>query len=247
MGLKSRCCSDCFFWSFQETFQLLEAPHTLDSQLHHPPPIMATHQLLLPISHCLLWIWPPCLPLKETLMFTLGFPGSSDGKESACSAGDPGSIPGWEDPLKNAMAAHSSILAWKIHGWRNLAGYSPWGCKESDTTEWLHFLSSFLCLHWAFQVALVVKNSPANTGDARDSGLIPGLGRSPGWGRSPGLGNGNPFQYSCVENPMGRGTWWGTVNVDSKNWTQLIILAPYRQFKIIFSSQDHYSVHLTRD
>ena len=54
-------------------------------------------------------------------------------------------------------------------------------------------------------MALVVKNLPANTGDVRDMGLIPGLGRSPGGG------NGNPFQYSCLEEPMDRGAWWATV------------------------------------
>ena len=43
-----------------------------------------------------------------------GFPGGSDGKESACSAGDPGLIPGWEDPLEEGMATYSSILAWRI-------------------------------------------------------------------------------------------------------------------------------------
>jgi len=48
---------------------------------------------------------------------------------------DPGLIPGLEDPLEKEMAAHSSILAWKIHGWRSLAGYSPWGHKESDITK----------------------------------------------------------------------------------------------------------------
>ena len=46
---------------------------------------------------------------------------------------------------------------------------------------------------------LVVKNPPANVGDKRDSGSIPGLGRSPGGG------HGNPLQYSCLENPMDRG------------------------------------------
>ena len=44
----------------------------------------------------------------------------------------------WEDPLEKEMAAHSSILAWKTPGWRSLAGCSPWGRKESDTTEQLH-------------------------------------------------------------------------------------------------------------
>ena len=47
-------------------------------------------------------------------MVIQGFPGSSAGKESACNAGDPGSIPGREDPLKEGMATHSSILAWRI-------------------------------------------------------------------------------------------------------------------------------------
>ena len=49
------------------------------------------------------------------------------------------------------------------------------------------------------QVAPMVKNLPSNAGDIRDVCLIPGLGRS------PGIGNGNPFQYSCLENPMDRG------------------------------------------
>ena len=52
----------------------------------------------------------------------------------------------------------------------------------------------------------MVKNLPANAGDAGDMGLIPGSGRSPG-GR-----NGNPLQYSCLENPMDRGAWWATVH-----------------------------------
>ena len=51
----------------------------------------------------------------------------------------------------------------------------------------------------------MVKNTPASTGDARDVGLISGLGRS------PGVGNGNPLQYSCLENPMDRGAWKATV------------------------------------
>ena len=44
---------------------------------------------------------------------------------------------GWEDPLEKEMATYSSILAWRIHGQRSLASYSPWGPKESDTTEQL--------------------------------------------------------------------------------------------------------------
>ena len=57
----------------------------------------------------------------------------------------------------------------------------------------------------ASQVALLVKNLPASAGDLRDTGLISESGRS------PGEGNGNPLQYSCLENPMGRGAWQATV------------------------------------
>ena len=57
---------------------------------------------------------------------------------------------GWEDPLEKEMAIHSSILAWKFHGWRSLAGYSPWGLKEWDTTEQLHFFLSATVARYAF-------------------------------------------------------------------------------------------------
>ena len=48
---------------------------------------------------------------------------------------------GREDPLEKEMATHSSILPGESHGWRSLVGYRPWGHKESDTTEKLHFTS----------------------------------------------------------------------------------------------------------
>ena len=56
----------------------------------------------------------------------------------------------------------------------------------------------------------VVKNPPANAGDAGDVGSIPGLGRS------PGDGNGNPLQYSCLGNPVDRGEWQATVHFTNK-------------------------------
>ena len=61
----------------------------------------------------------------------------------------------------------------------------------------------------------MVKNPPANAGDTRDSGSIPGLGRSPGGG------HGNPLQYSCLENPMDRGAWRATVHGVAKSQTRL--------------------------
>ena len=64
-------------------------------------------------------------------------------------------------------------------------------------------------------MALVVKNLPANAGDVRDAGSIPGPGGSPGGG------HGNPLQYSRLENPMDGGTWWATVHRVALNQTLL--------------------------
>ena len=64
------------------------------------------------------------------------------------------------------------LLPGKSHGWRSLVGYSPWGCKELDTTERLHFHFSLSCT---------------------------------------GEGNGNPLQYSCLENPSDGGVWWAAI------------------------------------
>ena len=59
---------------------------------------------------------------------------------------------------------------------------------------------------------LVVKNPPANAGDKRNVGSIPGLGRFPGGGNS------NPLQYSCLGNPMDRGAWQAAVHGVAQTW-----------------------------
>ena len=66
-----------------------------------------------------------------------------------------------------------------------------------------------------FSGGTVVKNLPANSGDLREVGLIPGSERF------PGVGNGNPLQYSCLENFMDRGAWWATVHGVTKSQTWL--------------------------
>ena len=63
----------------------------------------------------------------------------------------------------------------------------------------------YICV-WSSQVALVIKNPPANAGDIRDVGSIPGSGRFPGERHV------NPLQYSCLENLIDRETWWATVH-----------------------------------
>ena len=69
-------------------------------------------------------------------------------------------------------------------------------------------LSDFLC-------GSVVNNTPANAGDVRHVGSIPGLGRSSGGG------HGDPLQYSCLGNPTDRGAWWASVHRAAKIWTWL--------------------------
>ena len=85
---------------------------------------------------------------------------------------------------------------------------------KSDTKEAV-LLESTYTKSGASQVVLVVKNLPANAGDTGDMGLIPGSGRSSGGGQ------GNPLQYSCLENPTDRAAWRATVHRVMKSWTRL--------------------------
>ena len=74
--------------------------------------------------------------------------------------------------------------------------------KESGCRKECRIVFNCTIKSGASQVVLVVKNPPANAGEIRDMGSIPGSGRSTGGG------HGNPLQYSCLENPMDRGPWW---------------------------------------
>ena len=132
-----------------------------------------------------------CLPMQETrvpLRCFPGpyptFPGGSDGKVSAYNAGDLGSIPG--SGRSPGEGNGNPLLLGKSHGWRSLVGYSPWGRKESDTTEQLHFIPPYP-IPWGFPGSSAGKESACNAGDP---------GSIPGSGRSPGEGIGYPLQYS---------------------------------------------------
>ena len=84
-------------------------------------------------------LWLCSDTLNWVLVYSVGFPCSSDGKEPACSVGDPGSVPGlgrsWVG--KKGMATHSSILAWRIPWTGEPGRLQSMGCKESDRTEQL--------------------------------------------------------------------------------------------------------------
>ena len=81
----------------------------------------------------------------------------------------------------------------------------------------------------ASQVALVVKHPPANAGNVREVGSIPGLGRS------HGRGHGHPLQYSCLKNPMDRGVWQATVHRITQICTQL------KQLGMLTCTSAHYT------
>ena len=96
-----------------------------------------------------------------------------------------------------------------FHRWNLSDGVS--NSLHSSSTH----LLSISHARWASQVALVMKDPPANAGDLRDTGVIPGPGRSSGgW-------HGNPLQYSCLENSIDRGAWQATVHRVAKNQTGL--------------------------
>ena len=73
------------------------------------------------------------------------------------------------------------------------------------------------CLEWDMGLSrwLSGKESTCNTIDTGDTGSVSGSGRS------PGEGNGTPLQYSCLENPMGRGAWWAAVHGVAESWTRI--------------------------
>ena len=107
-----------------------------------------------------IWSLIPLPFLKPALTFGSSWPGGSDGKESACNAGDLASIPGLErSSRRKAWQPTPVFLPWESHGQRSL-GYSPRGCKELDTTERLTlFLSLFQFIYsrpsiWSHERAL---------------------------------------------------------------------------------------------
>ena len=112
------------------------------------------------------------------------------------------------------------FLPGKFHGQRNLAGYSPWGHKELDTTEWAHTHNG---IRQTINRSERKNHRGSSSGsDSKESACNAGYpGSILGSKRSPGEGNGNSFQYSCLENSMDRGAWWVTVHGVVKSRTRL--------------------------
>ena len=112
----------------------------------------------------------------------------------------------WLGGITNSMWHEFEQSPGGSKGQGNLVCCSPWGHKELDI---------YIYIYQGFPGGAVVKSLPADAGDTRDTGLIPGLGRS------PGEGSGNPLQYSCLEHSMKRRAWQAMVLRVTKSWTQL--------------------------
>ena len=121
-------------------------------------------------------------------------------------------------PLHLPTSRHASSRVMHILRSSHLELLSCNPLHKSSYLRMLHLCSCFLFPPKASQVALVVRNLPAN---ARDTGSISEEGRSPGGG------HGNPLQYSCLENPTDKAAWQATVHRLSKSRTQLRRLCTY--------------------
>ena len=111
---------------------------------------------------------------------------------------------GQENPLEKGIAIHSSNLAWRIP-WTEKPGRLQSMGLQRVGHDWVNntHTHTHTPLIWCFWDVSVVKNLSANAGD---------VGSIPGSGTSSGEGNGNPFQYSCLRNPMHRRTWKAIVH-----------------------------------
>ena len=123
---------------------------------------------------------------------------------------------GWEDTLEKEMASHSSILAWRIPRTEEPGGLQSTGSQRvgHDWATSLQVTEQQQHCPSGFPGSTSGKDLPANAGDIRDVSSLPGLGRALGGGR------GNPLQYPCLENPMGRGVWQATVHRVTKTQTE---------------------------
>ena len=111
---------------------------------------------------------------------------------------------GWEDPLEKKMATHSSTLAWKIPWTEEPGRLQSHGVAKSQTQ-----LNDFT-FTFTRQDFPGGSDGKVSVYNVRDLGSIPGLGRF------PGEGNGNPLQYSCLENLMDRGAWCRLLSMGSQ-------------------------------
>ena len=146
---------------------------------------------------------------SSNLSLCMGYPGDSAGEESACNEGDLSSIPGLG--ISPDGGHHNPLLYTCLenpHGQRSLVDYSPWGRKESDTTERLS-PAQHIIVYKPLQTPrwLRGKKYACNARVTGDTGLIP-VSENPL--------EGYPLEKSCLENPMDRGAWWAGFGITKR-------------------------------
>ena len=94
--------------------------------------------------------------------------------------------------------------------------------KVEMSTVILHWTQQYVCECIAFYISMQRDRGFPDDSDGKESTCNAGdLSSVPGLGRPPGRGHGNPFKYSCLENPMDREAWWAIVHGVTKSWTRL--------------------------
>ena len=166
---------------------------------------------------------PKPIPLALWPLNTSGLPGSPVCRYGASQA------PWSHEPISvkslsiyvgegNGTPLQYSCLPAKSHGWRSLVGCSPWGLKELDMTERLHF--HFLCMYMSFCLSFLYWFY-----FFEDSLILIC----------------KPLQYSCLENPMNGRAWWALVHMVAQSWTQLKQLSNTALKERLSGTDDHFS------
>ena len=144
------------------------------------------------------------------------------------------------DTLEKEMAPHSSVLAWRIPGTGEPGGLPSMGSHRVGH-DWSDLAAA---------VVQKVKNLPAiqeTQVQSRRPRCNPGDPGSIPWsGRSPEEGNGNPLQYSCLENSMDRGAWWATIHEVKESRTRLSDWSELNYFHWVDDAKDWGSINICR-
>ena len=143
----------------------------------------------------------------------------------------PSSPAKWQELKWSLTSSRPKILSFhEINNWKKLrkktdnlsSTFYLWHSPEQQQELNNYPVTGFLTdkgrcavISMGFPGDCMVKHLPAQARDAKDVGSIPASGRA------PGRGNGNPLQYSCLENPVDRGAWWATVRGVARSWTRL--------------------------
>ena len=143
---------------------------------------------------------------------------------------------GREDPLQDSMATHSSISACRIPWTEEPARLQPTGSQTvrhelndlehtrprenppGGSNEYLNKIPKEYLRRWPLYIYVIFPGGSICKETAYNAGYLSSI---PGSGRSPGEGNGNTLQYSSLENPRDRGSWWASAHGVTKNRTQL--------------------------